>query len=172
MSRISEETFRELMELYTEPLLKIAYLYVHDWQAAEDLVQDMFLTYYEKSSQFAARASIKTYLTRMLINKCKDYLKSWRYRTHLLTNKFFTKSSERNRIVERDERLQLAEAVLGLPLPYREVIIFYYFEELTVAETAVTLALSENTVKTRLRKARQLLKDRLIDERWEVLADE
>lgn len=72
----SEElAFQQAVEEHIEHLLKIAFLYVKDWPAAEDIVQDVFVTYYEKFEQFEARSSLKTYLIRMTINKCKDYCK-------------------------------------------------------------------------------------------------
>lgn len=172
-SFLTERSFQLVMQNYTDYLLKLAYLYVKDWQAAEDIVQDVFLTYYQKSEQFEERSSLKTYLAKMAINKCKDYLKSWRYRKHVLTNSFLNPARKvRNRIVEQDEKLELAEAVLQLPLKYREVIIYYYFDELSVLEVSGMLSVSDNTVKTRLRKARSLLKDQLKENDWEVLIHE
>ena len=167
-----ERAFQEAMQQYTDYLLRISYLYVKDWQAAEDIVQDTFLTYYAKFDQFEERASLKTYLTRMTINKCKDYLKSWRYRKMTLTNQFFGGKKDRALAVEQAERLDIANAVLDLPIQLREVIIHYYYNELSVLEISTLLGISDNTVKTRLRRARQLLKDRLSSDAWEVLAHE
>lgn len=84
-----EHAFGEAMKAHSDYLLRIAYLYVKDWQVAEDIVQDTFLTYYLKFEQFEERSSLKTYLVRIVINKCKDYLKSWKYRKLTLTNQFF-----------------------------------------------------------------------------------
>lgn len=169
----TEIEFQKLMIDHTDYLLKIAFLYVKDWQAAEDIVQDVFITFYQKSSQYEGRSSIKTYLTKMTINRCKDYLKSWRFRMQVVTTRFTNAFHlERNRVIEQDEKIQLADAVLKLPIKYREVIIHYYFEELLIVDIAQLLNLSENTVKTRLRKARTLLKDELKLYEWEVLLHE
>lgn len=167
-----EQAFRIAMESYSEYLLKIAYLYVKDWQISEDIVQDVFLIYYEKIEQFEERSSLKTYLVRITINKCKDYLKSWRYRKLSLTNIFFGTKKDDSPLIKQEECLHIADAVLHLPLHLREVIIHYYYDELSVLEIAVLLSLSDNTVKTRLRRARQLLKKELTYEEWEVLSHE
>lgn len=167
-----ERIFREAMEAYSDYLLRIAYLYVKDWQVAEDIVQDAFLTYYMKFEQFEERASLKTYLVRIVINKCKDYLKSWRYRKLTLTNQFFNSKKDKAHTIENEERLYIADAVLALPIHLREVIIHYYYEELSVLEVASLLAVSDNTIKTRLRRARQLLKNQLSQDEWEVLSHE
>lgn len=167
-----ERAFQEVVHAHADYLLRLAYLYVKDWQAAEDIVQDTFLSYYAKFEQFEERASLKTYLTRITINKCKDYLKSWRYRKLTLTNQFFGGRKDRESLVEETEKLDIAEAVLSLPIQLREVIIHYYYEELSVLEVASLLGIPDNTVKTRLRRARQLLKNKLSAEEWEVLSNE
>jgi len=172
-SFLTEEKFQLVMQEHTDYLLRLAYLYVKDWPASEDIVQDVFLSYYKKFEQFDERSTLKTYLAKMTINKCKDYLKSWRYRKQVLTNSFSNPVKKaRNRLVEEDEKLELADAVFKLPLKYREVIIYYYFEELSVLEVAHILSISDNTVKTRLRKSRCLLKDQLTGQQWEVLLHE
>jgi RNA polymerase sigma-70 factor (ECF subfamily) len=168
-----EHEFQQVMQEHTDYLVRLAYLYVKDWPAAEDTVQDVFLKFYLEFEQFEKRSSLKTYLTRMTINKCKDYLKSWRYRKQVLTNSFsYQAKKARSSSIEQDEKLELADAVLQLPLKYREVIIYYYFEELSVLDVAQILSVTDNTVKTRLRKARALLKEQLKHNQWEVLLHE
>lgn len=170
---LTEQDLQDIMALHTDYLLRLAYLYVKDWPTAEDIVQDVYLKFYQKYEQFEGRSTIKTYLSKMTVNKCKDYLKSWRYRMQVLTNSSTNKQkNSRNRLVEQDERHELADAILQLPLKYREVIIYYYFEELSILEVAQQLSISDNTVKTRLRKARSLLKDELKNNQWEVLLNE
>ncbi|MEK3763893.1 sigma-70 family RNA polymerase sigma factor [Solibacillus sp. FSL K6-4121] len=167
-----EQAFQESMQIHSDYLLRIAYLYVKDWQVAEDIVQDTFLTYYVKFEQFEERASLKTYLVRIVINKCKDYLKSWAYRKQQLTNRFFQTKIDPQKALQQAERLDIAEAILQLPIPLREVIIHYYYDELSVLEVAALLGISDNTVKTRMRRARQLLKESLAEDEWEVLSNE
>lgn len=172
MLNSEEHAFKEIMETYSDYLLRIAYLYVKDWQVAEDIVQDTFLSYYVRFEQFEERASLKTYLVRIAINKCKDYLKSWKYRKLSLTNQFFGGKNDHAHAIEQQERLDIANAVLSLPITLREVTIHYYYEELSVLEVAELLSLSDNTVKTRLRRARHLLKEQLVQDEWEVLSHE
>lgn len=167
-----EQAFQESMQIHSDYLLRIAYLYVKDWQVAEDIIQDAFLSYYVKFEQFEERASLKTYLVRIVINKCKDYLKSWTYRKQQLTNRFFQTKTDPQKALQQAERLDIAEAILQLPLSLREVIIHYYYDELSVLEVAALLGISDNTVKTRMRRARQLLKESLAEEEWEVLSNE
>ena len=64
-------------------------------------------------------------------------------------------------MLQRNEEAQLAEAVIALPIKYREVIYLFYFEERTIKEMASLLEVNENTIKTRMRKGKQLLSEML-----------
>ena len=66
-------------------------------------------------------------------------------------------------VIQNDEDHQLASAVMNLPIKYREVIYLFYFEEMPIKEIAAVIEVKENTVKTRLRRGKELLK-----EGWEV----
>ena len=68
----------EVMEEYGEYCMRVAYLYVKDWAAAEEIVQDTFLAYYRQQERFEGRSSLKTYLVKITIDKSHDYLRSWK----------------------------------------------------------------------------------------------
>ena len=165
-------SLQAIIHEHNDYLLQLSYLYVKDWEAAEDIVQDVFINYWIKSEQFQAQSSMRTYLTRMAINRCKDYLKSWRYRTQTLTNIFPGKIELKNQLIMQDEQLIVADAVLTLPIQFREVIILYYFEELTIREIAKIIYTSESTIKYRLKIAKGRLKKKLATQQWEVLKSE
>ncbi|WP_320939943.1 sigma-70 family RNA polymerase sigma factor [Lysinibacillus capsici] len=59
-----------------------------------------------------------------------------------------------------------------MPITYREVVILYYYQELKVREIADILTCAENTVKTRLHRARKMLQEKLVNSEWEVLMDD
>ncbi|WP_255508032.1 RNA polymerase sigma factor [Lysinibacillus sp. BW-2-10] len=159
------DLFEELVEAHAESLIQVAYSYVKNKQMAEDIVQDVFIKAFEKQSQFRGDSSYKTYLYKMTINRSYDYLRSWSYRNHLLTNKFSNlfgvQKSVDDFVVLEDERAVIGNEVLKLAPKYREVIILFYFKELKVEEIANILDCSMNTVKTRLSRARNMLKERL-----------
>ena len=172
MRQLEDVKFQAIIHEHNDYLLQLSYLYVKDWNAAEDIVQEVFIQYWLKSEQFRAQSSLKTYLTRMAINRCKDYLKSWRYRTQVLTNVFTDIIRPKNQLVLQDEQLIVANAVLSLSIKFREVIILYYFKELTIVEIAMILNTTESTVKYRLKKAKGRLKEMLSAQQWEVLTNE
>ncbi|MEL3961671.1 RNA polymerase sigma factor [Lysinibacillus endophyticus] len=161
----ASELFEELVETYAESLIQVAYSYVKNKQMAEDIVQDVFIKAFEKKSQFRGDSSYKTYLYKMTINRSYDYLRSWSYRNHFLTNKFSNlfgvhKSMDEFLVIE-DERAVIGNEVLKLKPKYREVVVLFYFKELKIEEIATILDCSINTVKTRLSRARNMLKERL-----------
>lgn len=161
----------QLIRTHGEELLRLAYTYVKNQQAAEDIVQDVLLKAFEQQEQFRGEASYRTYLFRMTINRSYDYLRSWSYKNTILTEKIQqifkgTKSAEQEVLVLTENRL-LGEAVLNLPMKYREAIILYYYKELKIEEIADLLACSDNTVKTRLRRGREKLKQTLEGGAWD-----
>ena len=90
---------KELMFQYTEYLIRLAYYYVKDLQAAEDIVQEVFIKFYNSQSNYEERGELKAFLTKMTVNKSKDYLKSWTYRkVNCKTNYFKQTGNEIRRI--------------------------------------------------------------------------
>lgn len=167
----SAKQLQDLMFQYTEFLIRIAYYYVKDLQAAEDIVQEVFIKFYNSHSDYEERGELKAFLTKMTVNKSKDYLKSWTYRRVQMQNKLFHTEStmKTDELVRKDEETIIGEAVLRLPLKQREVLIYYYFYEMTTIAIANLLAIPESTVKTRLRRGKELLREQLKGIEWEVL---
>ncbi|MCG7346085.1 sigma-70 family RNA polymerase sigma factor [Sporosarcina sp. ACRSL] len=167
----SAKQLQDLMFQYTEFLIRLAYYYVKDLQAAEDIVQEVFIKFYNSRSDYEERGELKAYLTKMTINKSKDYLKSWTYRSVKLQNKLFHSGSVKrsDELVRKDEETIIGEAILRLPLKQREALIYFYFHKMTIIAIANFLAIPESTVKTRLRRGRELLREQLKGIEWEVL---
>jgi len=146
-----------------EELLRLAYTYVKNKQAAEDIVQDVLLKAFEKEAVFRGDSTYRTYLYRMTINRSYDYLRSWHYKNTILGEKiqrFFGHSTEHNLDKRSDNRL-LAETVLALPVKYREVIVFTYYLGHSSEEIGTLLNCSSATVRTRLARGREKLKTML-----------
>ncbi|MGY3186130.1 RNA polymerase sigma factor (sigma-70 family) [Lysinibacillus sp. TE18511] len=164
----------EIMQQHTERLIRLAFYYVKDLQSAEDIVQDVFIKFYDNQQNYEERGELRAYLSRLVINKSKDYLRSWTYRKIQVQQKIFTKQAvtRRDMLVQQDEQTLIENAILALPLKQREVLIYFYFEEMHVIEIAELLSIPESTVKTRLRRGRELLKPKLQHIEWEVLLHE
>lgn len=158
---------RQILDDYSEHLLRIAYYYTKNLHAAEDIVQDVFIKF--SQSNYEEQGQLRSYLTKMIINRSKDYLKSWSYRKIQLQEQLpFVSFFQKDRMEQKELRSIVGEAVLALPIKYREVIILYYFEEYHTPEIASLLQQSESTIRTRLRRAREKLRPVLLSE-WEDL---
>ncbi|TMW74039.1 sigma-70 family RNA polymerase sigma factor [Alteribacter natronophilus] len=159
-----EEIVDQLISTYGDRILHLAYTYVKNEATAEDLTQDVFIKCYEKLGQFNGRSSLKTWLYRVAANHFKDYLKSWHHRKLTLNEKVLSciPTPDRNveeTVVAKDDEQQLADAVMALPVKYREVVFLHYYEELTITEISGVTGENISTLKTRLVRARQLLKE-------------
>lgn len=79
---------KEIMNLYTESLIRLAYYYVKDRHVAEDIVQEVFIKIYHHPDKYEERGQLQAYLYKMTANKSKDYLRSWSYKKYNCKIKF------------------------------------------------------------------------------------
>lgn len=166
---IDEEKLKELMQLYTQDLLRTSYYYTKSLHTAQDIVQEVFIRFYNKKVNLV-NEDIKPYLMRMVINQSKDYLKSGNYRKIKLVEMFSFNQpgKEKNQLIQQEEEDEITKAIFSLPIKQREAITYYYFEGLTTKEIASLLKVPESTIKSRLSKGRILLKEILHSIHWEV----
>lgn len=150
---------------YGSDVLNLAYSYVKNYHVAQDITQDVFLRAYTKMQTFRGDSGVKTWLLSITANRCKDHLRSWRVRheTNDLTMQaevaHQTVDSTEHAAVAALEREELWRVVHRLPVKYREVILLFYQRELSSAEVAQVLGISEATVRTRLHRGRTLMRE-------------
>ena len=149
----------ELIDLYGDDILRLCLLYLGDRQLAEDAFQETFVKAWRQYSSFRGESSVKTWLSHIAVNTCRDMLRSGWFRM-----------LRRSRNVEDLQGLaapedapggELAEAVGALPGKYREVVVLYYYENMKLKEIAQLLRLPVSSVSTRLRRARTQLEKML-----------
>lgn len=152
----------DLIRSYGNDVLRTAYMYVKDLHIAEDIFQDVFIKVNTHLHTFQGNSSIKTWILRITINTCKDYLKSAYHRRTVPMEEFIEDSivSEGEfDAMERKETIHtVKEAVMALPEHYRAVVLCVYFQELSMEESAKVLDLPVGTVKSRLARAKDKLK--------------
>ncbi len=163
----------QLIHTYGDYLYRVAFIYTKDERAAEEIVQDVFLKFHQTRHRYDERASLKTYLTKMTVNRSYDYLRSWKQRTSSWMEQLTgTKMGADYHVVRKEERGEITSAVLKLSVKYREVLLLYYYEDLQVIEIAEFLQVPVSTVKTRLQRGREKLKQLLPRQQWEVLTND
>lgn len=150
------------MDAYGQDVIHLAYMYLQNHHAAEDVAQDVFLRAYTKWDSFRGQSSVKTWLLSITANRCKDELRSWAAKhevkdeTHIATG--VAQANTENDVVDKLENNDLWQAVASLPVKYRDVIVLFYQQELSGAEIAEVLNSTEQSVRTRLYRGRTLLK--------------
>lgn len=156
----------KIMIEYGNELVRLAFSYVKDAEVAKDLVQNTFIKCYKNIDSFRFDAQIKTWLYRITINECKDYLKSWNYKMVQVksfineTAKSILPSTEK-KVIDKYNNEEIKDTIYSLPKVYREVVYLYYYDSLSTEEIANVLDIPVNTVKTRLRRAKQRLESML-----------
>ncbi len=151
-----------LMRQYGNDVLRTAYMYVKDVHTAEDIFQEVFIKVNQKLSTFEGNSSIKTWIIRITINTCKDYLKSaWNRRVVPMMEyqeDAIVSESDYDEVEKQDTRELIKNSVLSLPAKYKDIVLCVYFQEMTITEAAQTLNIAEGTAKSRLARARLKLK--------------
>lgn len=153
---------------YGTSLLRMSFLFLKDLHMAEDVVQETMVKAYFQYDDFKGRASVKTWLTRIAINLCKDCRKSaWFQRVNCVDTltEIMESGNDRNiqdeigvQVERKYQNKDLLASIMQLPMKYREVILLYYYQEFSIKETAGILSIPESTVSTRLRRAKAALK--------------
>lgn len=154
-----------LIRDYGNDVLRTAYMYVKDIHTAEDIFQEVFIKVNQKLSTFEGNSSIKTWIIRITINACKDYMKSAYNRRVVLMMEYqedaIVSESDYDEVEKQDINQLIRKTILSLPAKYKDVVLCVYFQDMTIAEAAHALNITEGTAKSRLSRARQKLKNLL-----------
>lgn len=172
MDKTEKDSILEnLMIEHGNELARLAYSYVKDTEIAKDMVQNTFIKCYKNLDSFRNDAQIKTWLYRITINECKDYLKSWHYK--MVQVKSFMNEAARSispsvekTVIDKYNSEEMKETIFSIPKIYREVVFLYYYDSLNSEEIATVLDIPVNTVKTRLRRAKQRLQSVIKEEEF------
>ncbi|ACV64558.1 RNA polymerase, sigma-24 subunit, ECF subfamily [Desulfofarcimen acetoxidans DSM 771] len=145
-----------LIEKYGNSLLRMCLIYLKDSHLAEDAVQDTFIKIHKSYPKFRGDSKERTWIMRIAINVCKNYLRSsWWKRideTMVLENMPSNNSND----ALQDEALLLE--IMKLSSKYKEVILLFYYQDMKIREIAEVLKTPEATISIRLKRAREILK--------------
>ena len=157
---MTDQRFREAVELYGDTVFRLAYSYLKNRADAEDVMQETLLKLYVEPKDFESPDHEKHWLLRVAANECRKLLRSpWRRRTGPLDQ------AAEAAVFDRPAQSELFRQVMALPPKYRVPLYLYYYEELTTQEIADALGRSPSTVRTQLSRAREQLKSLLLEER-------
>jgi RNA polymerase sigma-70 factor (ECF subfamily) len=160
-----------IMRRYNQRLYRVARAIIRDDGEAEDVMQAAYVQAYEHLGQFAGRAPFGAWLTRIAVHEALHRLRK-RGRVDQFDDSEFDRGGGANmvetspdpeQITTRTElRELLEEAILDLPEQYRAVLVLRDVEELSTAETADALSLTEENVKVRLHRGHGMVRSWLL----------
>ncbi|OUO39471.1 RNA polymerase sigma factor [Flavonifractor sp. An306] len=148
----------DVIPAYENTLYRAALAILGDPQEAEDVVQEAFLRLWEKDPAFESPAHQRSWLLKVTVNACKSRLRSpWRRRTAPLLESYPAADPEEQAVLE---------VIQSLPPKDRAALHLYYYEGYQTAEIAAMTGWREGTVRSRLARARDKLRELLKGE-WE-----
>lgn len=154
------DAIEAFLDLYSDRLLRGAYLLLDDHHAAEDVVQESFLAALKHIKRFRAESGLYTWLYRIMVNECRMYLRKRRPALLAETDRMDTTVDDAEALIHRqEERMTLVSALKQLPYMYREVLVLHYYFDMSLTEIADALGCSPTTIKSRLFRGRRQLGD-------------
>ncbi|MER9301863.1 RNA polymerase sigma factor [Mesorhizobium sp. M0293] len=173
------DAFRTIIKTHNQRLYRIARGVVRNDSEAEDIVQEAYVRAFAHLDAFRGDSSLATWLSRIVINEALGRLRKRRRTVAMPENpqaeiiRFpLNPSDDPERTMAQRQILQLVErATDSLPDVYRTVFVARVIEGLSIEETADLLSVRPQTVKTRLHRARALVRKALDDQIGPVLLD-
>lgn len=149
-------SFEEVVKAYSDMVYRVAFNILADVEDSKDCMQNVFLRYYKHQNSFKEEEHIKAWLIRVAINESK--------RIYKLNSRKSEVSLEEigNKVFKEDvDSKDLFKEILKLDQKYRTVIFLYYYEGYSLKEIADILRKNPATVRTRISRAREILKNKL-----------
>jgi RNA polymerase sigma-70 factor (family 1) len=158
------EAFVMLFKKYYQPLYRFSGRLVWDAQAAENIVQDLFVTLWIQKNHLKITSGLKSYLYQAVKNRALTHLKKARRMGSLinpLAIKSGTAASPEETYLNKELYTAVHQAIAKLPNKCRHIYLMKRYDNLAYAEIAETLNISLNTVKTQLQRALKSLEKQL-----------
>jgi RNA polymerase sigma-70 factor (ECF subfamily) len=174
--------FNALMSRYEKPIYNLILRFITDVEEAADLTQEAFISAYKARLDFRGNSKVSTWLYRIAVNHCKNrYKQRDRQREHegpsldehwssntdgdgsISESKFLADWSYSPELISQSKELMSAvyRAVEALPIDYKVVVVLREMESMNYNEIVQATGLTLETVKTRLSRARAMLRRRL-----------
>lgn len=166
------EAFTELVNRYAERIYNLALKILRNPSDAEDVVQETFTAVYEKIHTFHEHSDLFTWIYRIATNFALMKIRQNK-RESIIENEleYYDQLGERSlltpapypeqMVIDEELKEELEKALQRIPEMYRTIFILRDIENLSTAETAAVLNISESNVKVRLRRARLYLQEEL-----------
>lgn len=168
---MNREELEKYIYFYGKDLYSFCCSITRNVQEAEDLYQDTFLKLYETRDRVVIKKNPKSFLMSVSVNLYRNYKRKLSVRQRITggcmsVEEFVTEIPSDGRMTEeevlaQEECRMVRTTVEKLPDKYRIPILLFYMEELTLADIAEILKVPEGTVKSRIYRAKKILKQKL-----------
>lgn len=163
MRNLTEEEFNVKYTMYKDIIYNIAFTYVHNKDDALDISQDVFIKYLKSENEFNDISNEKYWIIAVTINTAKNYVtSSWKKKV-VIDNDYFENFKSDD---EKKENFDYYKIIINLPEKYKQVIILFYYEDLSINEIANIFNLSLSCIKKRLERGRQMIKKEIENGRY------
>ena len=157
---MTDEAFAQAARTYGDTIYRVALHALNNLQDAEDVTQTVLLKLYECKKNFESEEHMKHWILRVAVNESRKMLRSfWRHTCVPLAE------WRETAVIEDSAKAEVLEAVMALEPKYRVAVYLYYYEGLSVAETAAAMKAKVSTVQTWLLRARERLRRSLTEEK-------
>ena len=151
----SKDALRAIYEKYADDLLSLAANLLDDKIGAEDVVQDVFITFAESADRFRLTGSLRGFLAKCVANRSRDYIRRRRRQQAAAANSAERKSAEVKSpvqlVINSEELTKLGNAMTELPYEQREAVVLHLHGDLRFRQIAKMQKVSTKTVQSRYR---------------------
>jgi RNA polymerase sigma-70 factor (ECF subfamily) len=152
-----EECFIQLVDTYKKKIIALCYSYTKDSHEAEDLSQEVFISFYKNIDNFRGDCSISTYIYKIAVRKCLDFKKK-RSMKSMLIEVF----KDKGKSEELDDKIFIRQCIDELPKDIKVPVILFYYVGLNQKEIGKVLNITQKAVEGRIYRGKQKLKDKLL----------
>jgi RNA polymerase sigma-70 factor, ECF subfamily len=167
-----EENFEELVRRYQRPIAAYVFRMVGDYDSALDLTQEVFIKVYGSLSRYRSEYKFSTWIYRIAHNAAIDHLRRSSTRDQSLTSEAdgfqyelpikSSKPTPEQESERRERRIEIETVVSQLPHVYRDLILLRHSQDLSYDEIAEVTGLPLGTVKNRLFRAREMMREHFV----------
>lgn len=144
-------SFEQAVMKYSDTVTAVCIMRLQNYADAEDCYQNTFYKLCYKSPEFENETHLKAWLIRVAIHECVSYMRKSKHQ--LPVDVFFNEPSK-----DETESKDISWALMKTPQKYRDVLYLHYCEQYKVSEISEILDVKENTVKSLLKRGREILK--------------
>lgn len=159
-----EKNYKALFEDFYKPLVNFAAVHTSNPDAAEDIVQEVFVYIWGKELEFENLLALKTYLYRSVLNRCRNYIRDVKLRqkheSNIIEFQQDNSNSLMNEIIREEVYRQLTAAMDALPPQCRRIYEMAQ-DGMKSSEIAAELGLAVETIKKQRKIARSILQEKL-----------